>query len=82
MGQAVLPIAIAVASAAAAAGASELLAPKPKLPARQIVPTRNDAAIAANQDRQFRQRRGAAANELTGGGAEAPSPGGKQLLGQ
>ena len=46
------------------------------------VPTRNAAADAIRQDDALRRRRGAGANELTGGGAEAVTPGGKTLLGQ
>jgi hypothetical protein len=82
MAQAAIPIAVAVIGAAVGAGAGALLAPKPQMP-QQVKPiTRNDAAAAASRDREFRLRRGAGANELTGGGAEAPSPGGKTLLGQ
>jgi hypothetical protein len=47
------------------------------------LPTINNAdALAASQRDAIRRRRGAGANELTGGGAEAVTPGGKALLGQ
>ncbi|HEX8400514.1 MAG TPA: hypothetical protein VF628_02295 [Allosphingosinicella sp.] len=58
---------------------------KPKAapqPAAQPVATRNMAAEAAHREGLLRKRRGAGANELTGGGAEASTPGGKTLLGQ
>jgi hypothetical protein len=51
-------------------------------PVTPIVPTRNAAADAMRRDDALRRRRGAGANELTGGGAEAVTPGGKTLLGQ
>lgn len=51
-------------------------------PAAPIVPTRNAALDAARADDVLRRRRGAGANELTGGGAEASTGGGKTLLGQ
>jgi hypothetical protein len=73
---------VASLAAAAGAGAGALLAPKTAIPKATPVPTRNVAAAAAANDGLYRRRRGAAANELTGGGAEAPSPGGKTLLGQ
>lgn len=57
--------------------------PKPKPAPVQPRPiTRNMAAEAARQGDRLRRRRGAGANELTGGGAEASTPGGKTLLGQ
>lgn len=52
-------------------------------PARTPPPiTRNDAAASVRMSDSMRKRRGAGANELTGGGAEASSGGGKTLLGQ
>lgn len=60
---------------------SQLLS-KPKPPAAPLAVTRNAAAEAAMRDDMMRRRRGAGANEITGGGAEARSPGGKALLGQ
>jgi hypothetical protein len=73
---------IAGVASVAGAGAAALLAPKPKLPASPPPITRNDAAAQASADKTFRQRIGAGANELTRGGAEASSSGGKTLLGQ
>jgi hypothetical protein len=66
-----------------AALASVLSKKKKKKPAAQPVatPTRNAAAENARRFDELRRRRGAGANELTGGGAEARSPGGKVLLG-
>lgn len=61
---------------------------KPKAPAASAgappVPSRNLAYEAARRNMDsLRRRRGAGANEITGGGAEAPrSPGAKTLLGQ
>lgn len=55
---------------------------KPSIPAPVPVPTPNLAENLANQNDALRRRRGAGANELTGGGAEAVTPGGKALLGQ
>jgi hypothetical protein len=46
------------------------------------VVTRNAAAENARRYDELRKRRGAGANELTGGGAEPVTPGGKVLLGQ
>lgn len=83
MSEFAVPIAVAVASAAAGAGAGALLAPKPKVPPRPMVPDPSNAANFAANDREFRRRQGAAANMVTGpNGAEAPSPGAKALLGQ
>lgn len=82
MGQAAVPIIAAVAAAAVGAGAGAVLAPKPKLPPAPPPITRNEAAAQASADKTFRQRIGAGANEITRGGAEAPSSGGKTLLGQ
>lgn len=83
MGQAVaIPIAAAVAAAVAGAGASALLAPKPNTAVQKPM-TPNDAAARSIASREFRLRQGAGANELTGpNGAEAPSFGTKNLLGQ
>lgn len=55
----------------------------PKAPAAQPIVDQAAAMAAANGDTadQLRRRRGAAANELTGGGAEAQTPGGRALLG-
>lgn len=50
--------------------------------AAPVVPTNNMAEGLAMQSDALRRRRGAGANELTGGGAEAATPGGKVLLGQ
>jgi hypothetical protein len=81
-----VPIAAAVAGAAVGAGAGALLAPKPAAMPKMAspAPTLLNAASAANDSTdEFRRRRGAAANVLTGpNGAEAPSPGAKALLGQ
>ncbi|WP_414902471.1 hypothetical protein ACMT1E_04375 [Sphingomonas flavalba] len=55
---------------------------KPKPVAQTMPATRNAAAEAAMRDDELRRRRGAGANELTGGGAEAVTPGAKTLLGQ
>jgi hypothetical protein len=55
---------------------------KVKQPVPLPVPTRNAAAAAAGEEDALRRRRGARANDLTGGSAEASSPGGKTLLGQ
>lgn len=82
MGAAAVPIAIAVVGSVAAAGAQALMSSKPKIPAAPPPINRNIAADAARQDTEFRRRRGAGANELTGGGAEAQTGGGKVLLGQ
>lgn len=84
MGQAaIIPIAAAVAAAAVGAGAQAVLTPRIKPPAPIAPPNRDQAAAAAANDKQFRMRRGAAANMVTGpNGAEAPSPGAKALLGQ
>lgn len=82
MGQAAIPIAVAVAAAVAGAGAAAVLAPTPKAVSATPPVTRNAAAEFAMRDRDLRLRRGAGANEITGGGAEAPSTGGKTLLGQ
>lgn len=83
MAQVAIPIGLALAGGAAGAVASKVLAPKPAAtPMPQPLPTRNMAAEAARAGDQWRRRRGAGANELTGGGAEARSPGGKTLLGQ
>jgi hypothetical protein len=60
-------------------------APKPGAMASSLpppVPTRNVAAENARRRDVLRRRRGQGANELTGGGAEAATPGGKTLLGQ
>lgn len=54
---------------------------KPKSPSAPPAISRNDAAMAAARSDEFRRRRGAGANEITGG-AEASSGGGKSLLGQ
>jgi hypothetical protein len=55
---------------------------KPKTPPMPPPITRNEAAAQASTDRTFRQRIGAGANEITRGGAEAATGGGKTLLGQ
>lgn len=82
MAQAAIPIGMAIAGSIVAAGASTLLMKKPQLPGRTPVMTRNDAAADARNSTEFRRRRGAGANELTGGGAEASTGSGKTLLGQ
>jgi hypothetical protein len=75
--------AIPLAAALVGAGAGALLAPKVDTPKAIPPMTRTDAAANANADAEFRRRRGAMANNMTGaGGAEAPSPGAKALLGQ
>lgn len=66
-------------------GAIAGLFDKPKAapaPAPPPTVTRNAAAEAARRDDELRRRRGAGANELTGGGAEARTPGAKELLGE
>jgi hypothetical protein len=48
-----------------------------------LPPSRDMAAeLAARRADELRRRRGAGANELTGGGAEPVTPGAKTLLGQ
>jgi hypothetical protein len=69
----------------AASAAKQLTSKGGKAPASVSplpVPTINMAAEAARRDDELRRRRGAGANELTGGGAEAMTAGGKTLLGQ
>lgn len=84
MAQAAIPIAAAVVGSLIGAGAGALLAPKVSPPPQVQIPTRMAAAsLAVNDTAEFRRRRGAAANMITGPtGAEAPSPGAKALLGQ
>lgn len=79
---ALLPLALAVGGSLLGAGAAAILAPKPKLPPQVPPVMRNTAAEQASADKTFRQRLGAGANEITGGGAEAARSGGKTLLGQ
>lgn len=57
---------------------------KPQQPVQTPVVDQSAALDAANQQAadDLRRRRGAGANELTGGGAEASTPGAKTLLGQ
>jgi hypothetical protein len=75
--QAVLPIVGGLVGLGAG-----LLTGKPKTPPVPPPITRNDAAAQASADRTYRTRLGAGANEITRGGAEAPTSGGKMLLGQ
>jgi hypothetical protein len=78
-----VPIALAVVGGGLGAAAGALFARKPKVPPPAMVPTRTDAQTLGASEAEFRKRKGAAANILTGpSGAEAPSPGAKALLGQ
>lgn len=69
-------------------GVAGLLLGKPKKPKAQAAQVPTPTRLQALDDSQkraleeLRRRRGAGAYELTGGGAEAPSGGGKTLLGQ
>jgi hypothetical protein len=89
--QLALPIALVAGGALLGGVAAKALAPKAPTTASVLqtpgvkappIPTPTMAADQLSQSDAFRRRRGAAANELTGGGAEAPSPGAKTLLGQ